>query len=263
MPAVVLRHPDEPERPFRVVRAPAGDALADVVDWFWAVEWSLPPGAERFQEVLTHPSGHLTVEAGVAWVQGVLTRRFRRRLVGSGHVVGAKLQPSGLSALGLEPADLVDRRVPAAGLLDVTGLAGISAEPGLEAGMAALDAWLTARAPRRPAGAEVVDAAVALAAADPELTRVDDLAARLGVTVRTLQRRFDRHLGVGPKSVLQRLRLQEALAGIESGADADWAALAGRLGFADQAHFVNAFTAMVGVSPGEYGRRARLETRRG
>jgi AraC-like DNA-binding protein len=259
---VVLRHPEQADRPFRVARAAPSAPLADVVDSFWSVEWSLPPGGVRHQEVVTHPCANVTVEDGVGWVQGLLTRRFRRRLSGSGRVVGAKLRPAGLSALSsVPPAALVDRRVPAADVLgDLAGLAAVGGEPDAASGMAAFDRWLAARGPRRPAGAELVDEAVELAAADPELTRVDELASRLGVTARTLQRRFDRHLGVGPKWVLQRCRIQDALAGIESGAGGDWAGLAARLGFADQAHFVNTFTAVVGVPPGEYRKRAPLET---
>lgn len=255
---LVLRPVDAAgERPFRVARSEVDGPLGTVVRNFWTVEWTLPPGAVHDQQVLTDPAAHLTVEAGTAWVQGVVTAVFRRRLTGSGRVVGAKLHPAGLSALA--GTTLVDRRVPAAELLgDVGDLVAAVAGRGGPAGMAALRDWCTARDPRRPAGAELVDDAVALAAAEPDLTRVAELAARLGVTVRTLQRRFDRHLGVGPKWVLQRCRIQDALAGIEAGADVDWAGLAGRLGFADQAHFVNTFSAVVGVPPGEYRRRPPL-----
>ena len=101
-----------------------------------------------------------------------------------------------------------------------------------------------------------MDEAVALATRDRELTRVADLAAALGVPVRTLQRRFDRHLGVGPKWVLSRCRIQDALAAIEAGGTVDWADLAVRLGYADQSHFVNSFTALVGVPPDRYRRRS-------
>lgn len=261
---VVLRPEAVVERPFRVTREPARGPVGDIVEHFWAVEWTLPPGGSYEQEVLTHPCAHLTVEDGRPWVQGVVTRRFRRRLTGHGRVVGAKLRPAGLAALAsVPPASTVDRRRPAAEVIGDGGwLAGTTAAVAAAADAAAalgtLRDRLTERAPRRPPGAELVDDAVTLAAGEPELTRVDELADRLGVTVRTLQRRFDRHLGVPPKWVLQRCRIQDALAGIESGADPDWAELAVRLGFADQPHFVNTFTAVVGVPPGEYRRRPPL-----
>jgi AraC-like DNA-binding protein len=224
------------------------------------VRWALPAGREHEQEVVTHPCSHVTVEDGLAWVQGVVVHRFSRRLVGSGHVVGARLRPAGLSALtDVPPATLTGRRVPAAEVLgDVRELVEtVERAPDAGAGMAAFERWLTARDPRPPDGAALVDEAVMLAAADRELTRVDELAAALGVPVRTLQRRFDRHLGVGPKWVLRRCRIQDALATIEAGGSVDWAELAVRLGYADQPHFVNSFTALVGVPPGQYTRRSR------
>jgi AraC-like DNA-binding protein len=255
---VVLR-PDEPgPRPFQVDRAEATGRLAAVVENFWCVGWALPAGREHEQDVVTHPCSHVTVEDGVAWVRGVVVHRFRRRLVGSGRAVGAKLRPAGLSALtDVPPAALTGRRVPAAEVLgDVRDLVGaVERAPDAGSGMAAFERWLAARDPTPPDGAALVDEAVALAARDRELTRVADLAAALGVPVRTLQRRFDRHLGVGPKWVLNRCRIQDALVAIEAGGSVDWADLAVRLGYADQAHFVNSFTALVGVPPGQYSRR--------
>ena len=255
---VVLR-PDEPgRRPFRVDRTAAAGRLAAVVENFWCVQWALPAGQEHQQEVITHPCSHVTVEDGLAWVRGVVVHRFRRRLVGSGRAVGAKLRPAGLSALtAVPPATLTGRRVPATEVLgDVHDLVeAVERAPDAGAGMAAFERWLAARDPAPPPGAELVDEAVALAARDRDLTRVADLAAALGVPVRTLQRRFDRHLGVGPKWVLNRCRIQDALAAIEAGGSVDWADLATRLGFADQSHFVNSFTALVGVPPGRYRRR--------
>lgn len=251
VPAVVLR-PAAGRLPFRLDRRPPVPALAAVVDHLWSVGWELRPGAQHEQEVVTHACGHLTLEADGAWLHGVVTERFRRVLAGCGQVAGAKLRPGALSALtDVPPAELTDRRRPAAEVLrDATGLPATT-------GIDALEAWLLARDPRPRPGAELVDAAVDLVAARPDLTRVDALAAALDVPVRTLQRRFDRHLGVGPKWVLRRCRIQDALATIESGGSVDWAELAVRLGYADQPHFVNSFTALVGVPPGEYTRRSR------
>lgn len=256
LPAVVLRAPAG-SRPFRLHRRPPAEHLTDIVGHFWSVEWSLPPGAHHDQDVVSHPCGHLTVEAEGAFVQGVPTSRFRRRLTGSGRVVSAHLRPSALSALTDRPAaELTDRRTPLDELIPhAPGLEKIRAAESPEAGIDALEEWFAALGPRRRPGAEVVDAAVDLIAARTDLTRVDALAAELHVTVRTLQRRFDRHLGVGPKWVLRRCRIQDALGVIESGGDVDWAALAADLGFADQSHFTNAFTALVGVPPGAYRSR--------
>jgi AraC-like DNA-binding protein len=87
-----------------------------------------------------------------------------------------------------------------------------------------------------------------------DVTRVEQVARHFGVCSRTLQRRFERYLGVGPKWVIQRRRIHDALEEIEHGRATDWAALALRLGDADQAHFVHAFTELVGRPPASYER---------
>jgi AraC-like DNA-binding protein len=256
LPAVVLRAAAG-DRPFRVVRRPSAPELADVVDHFWSVEWSLPPGTRHDQAVVSHPCGHLTVEEDGGWLQGVVTRRFEVGLEGTGRAVGANLRPSALSALTeVPPARLTDARLPLAEAIpDAPDLAKVYAAESQAAGMDALEDWFRRVGPTRRRGAELVDEAVDLVVARTDLTRVDVLAAELGVTVRTLQRRFDRHLGVGPKWVLRRCRIQDALGVIESGGEVDWAGLATELGFADQSHFTNAFTALVGSPPGEYTKR--------
>ncbi|HEV7653978.1 MAG TPA: AraC family transcriptional regulator [Mycobacteriales bacterium] len=256
LPAVVLRAPAG-GRPFRLGRRAPLPELADVVGHFWCVEWTLPEGSVHDQEVVSHPCGHLTVEADGAFLQGVPTHRFERRLTGTGRVVSAHLRPAALSALtDLPAARLTDARTPLAEAMpDAPGLDKVRAAEGPEAGMDALEDWFRALGPRRRAGAELVDEAVDLIAARTDLTRVDALAAELDVTVRTLQRRFDRHLGVGPKWVLNRCRIQDALGVIESGGEVDWATLAAGLGYTDQSHFTNAFTALVGVPPGAYSSR--------
>jgi len=256
LPAVVLRA-EAGSRPFRLARRPPVPELADVVGHFWSVEWSLPDGARHDQAVVSHPCGHLTVDEDGAWLRGVVTRRFERRLTGAGRVVSAHLRPAALSALtDLPPARFTDTRLPLAEAMPgAPDLGKVVAAEDQDAGLAALEEWFLDVGPVRRPGAGLVDDAVDLAAARPDLTRVDALAAELGVTVRTLQRRFDRHLGVGPKWVLRRCRIQDALGVIESGGEVDWAALAVELGFADQSHFTNAFTALVGSPPGAYSSR--------
>jgi AraC-like DNA-binding protein len=256
LPAVVLRVPAG-SRPFRLARRPSPRELVDVVDHFWSVEWSLPAGTHHVQSVISDPCGHLTVEKDGAWLQGVITRRFEVRLEGDGRAVSAHLRPAALSALTeLPPTRLTDVRMPLAEAMPAApDLTAVRAAGSQAAGLAALEDWFRELGPTRRRGAELVDEAVGLVAGRTDLTRVDALAAELGVTVRTLQRRFDRHLGVGPKWVLQRCRIQDALGVIESGGEVDWAELAVDLGFADQSHFTNAFTALVGVPPGAYSSR--------
>ncbi|MGH2782204.1 MAG: helix-turn-helix domain-containing protein [Thermoleophilaceae bacterium] len=72
--------------------------------------------------------------------------------------------------------------------------------------------------------------AIDMLATDPPLTRVGDLAAELGISVRSLQRLFSDYVGLGPGWVIRRYRLHETIARATCGGDIDWARLAAELG---------------------------------
>nr|WP_239523257.1 helix-turn-helix transcriptional regulator [Geodermatophilus normandii] len=97
-------------------------------------------------------------------------------------------------------------------------------------------------------------------AADRDLVRVDQVAALAGTSTRSLQRLFAGYVGVNPKAVLARYRLQDAAAAIDGGEVTDLAGLAASLGWFDQSHFSREFRSVVGVTPSAYLARARAGT---
>jgi AraC-like DNA-binding protein len=260
LPPGVLRGPARGH--FQLDHRAPGLSVADIVDSYWIVEWSVPPGEERFQDVVTRPRVHLSVERDRSTVTGVVTRCFRRILVGSGRVVGVAFRPAGFAALRSEPmSSLTDQALPAPSVLGADShddFDRIGAAPTVDEAVALMERFLERRRGPLPAGAGLVDDAVEHIAGDTGVTRVDQVAVHFGVSSRTLQRRFERYLGVGPKWVIQRRRIHEALDEIERGRDLDWSILAVELGFADQAHFVNAFTDLVGQPPSRYERKPVL-----
>jgi hypothetical protein len=64
-------------------------------------------------------------------------------------------------------------------------------------------------------------------------------------------------VGVPVKWVLCRFRLQQATLEIESHPQVDFADLAVRLGWYDQAHFITDFRSMLGNTAGEYANAHR------
>jgi AraC-like DNA-binding protein len=106
--------------------------------------------------------------------------------------------------------------------------------------------------PPHDPGVEDVCSIVEMIVADPDMTRVEDLIARCGMTERALQRMFRRYTGVSPRWVIKRYRVYEALGQMSDGTRTEWAALAQDLGYYDQAHFINDFKRLVGRSPSEY-----------
>ncbi len=84
---------------------------------------------------------------------------------------------------------------------------------------------------------------------DPTLLTVAEVGERFAMSPRSLQRLFLDLVGVGPKWVLARYRMHDAVAELDAGSDGTLADLAHRWGWYDQAHFTRDFTALVGVSP--------------
>lgn len=255
--------PDRAPREWSLVRHAPSATVARLVDRYWVAAWILPPDRTHTQRVLTHPVGNLVFEDGTATLSGVATRTFVRRLSGTGWALGVMFRPAGLRGLVDLPADeLTDRSGPARALLGATvdDLADeVARARDAESACQTVDDWLAARVPTRPHPCEDTAALVERAAADPDLVRVDDLAERAGVSVRTLQRRFRDHVGVAPKWVLQRYRLYEAGERARDGAEVDWSAVAHDLGFSDQAHLVRDFHDAFGMPPAAYAAHNRSD----
>jgi AraC-like DNA-binding protein len=254
----ILR-PEQIGRAFELERPPVAADLRRVVGSHWAVTWSLPPGVTWRSEVLTHPAVHLVAEPDGVFVYGVHRELYARVLEGTGFAVGSRFRPGGFGELvDVAVQELTDRHLPAAQVFGPAGaeLAGRAAGARTTAARAAvLEAFVRARLPAQPsAEAALVRAVVDDIATAPPGTTVAELAGRHGVSTRTLQRLFARHVGVGPKWVLRRLRLHDALEGLGRGAQPEWSRFALELGYFDHAHFIRDFRAVVGRSPAAYAR---------
>lgn len=88
---------------------------------------------------------------------------------------------------------------------------------------------------------------------------VAEVAARLGRLPGTLTRRFRGRVGLPPKRFARVRRLQRVLASVASNGDVDWAEVAVAHGFYDQAHLVNDFRELTGITPTAYRPRAASE----
>lgn len=235
-------------------RVAAAGELTTLAELLWSVAWDLPAGETRTQETLPYPAVHLVVEDGTARIYGVPTERFVRRLAGQGWVLGIKFQPGGFRPfLGSSVSGLRGRVVEAQEVLPGVPplIDAVLSASDFDARSAAASRWLLEhRPPPDPSVAEATRA-VLLIADDPAMVRVEDLAQRLGRSVRSVQRLFTEYVGVSPKWVVRRFRMHEAALRAAEG-PVDWAALAANLGYYDQPHFVRDFTATVGVPPARY-----------
>jgi AraC-like DNA-binding protein len=192
-------------------------------------------------------------------VTGVVTKRFDVDVRGSGRVVGVRFRPGGLAALtGREASEWTDRTMPAGAVLP-EDLCATLADPELAAhpsewAVAAESALLAIPTNDDPRY-DLLLTIVADMLEDRSLLTVAEVGERHGLTPRGLQRLFTHYVGVGPKWVLARYRMHDAVSEIDEGYDGTLTDLAYRYGWYDQAHFTRDFTALVGVTPGQYRER--------
>ncbi|MEU4313038.1 helix-turn-helix domain-containing protein [Nocardia sp. NPDC024068] len=128
-------------------------------------------------------------------------------------------------------------------------------------GYADLLAHHMALPPRRdgtaPASADPLDNLLTWASAHlAEPLSVHDLAARLGVSPRTLARRFTGRFGTSPGAWLLRRRVTEARTLLEE-TDLPVEAIAARVGLASAVNLRRRFRSQVGTTPGAYRRAFR------
>ena len=244
-------------------RIPAPAALADRVRWFWIPEWNLAPGRVSRQELLPFPALNLVVQPDGVTLSGPATRHAFRDLSGRGWAVGMLLRPAAVPVFVPDPGSLRDVEIPfpapdllaavSAAMTDGDGDGGDGASR-RSAAVAAASRWLEAHVPAARADAALANRLEDLIRSDTALTRVDQAAEQLGVSVRTLQRLARRHVGLPPLAMIRRYRLQEAAERVRLQPGIPIADIAAELGYADHAHLAAAFREVLGFTPSSYRR---------
>jgi AraC-like DNA-binding protein len=248
-----ILNPAEGFAHFQLEREAPPPDLAWFVEAFWRVSWDLEGRSPFAQEILPYPCVNVSFEHGRFEVHGPGTRRFVAELSGRGSVFGTKFTPAGFSALASVPVrSLVDRVVS---LEEATGRSLSARGDDADAVRDGVIAFLRDAASERDATIASVDALVARAQEDRSIAQAEDLARVAGVSLRSLQRLLERHVGVGPKWIVRRSRVQEAADRVARGEHVDWARTAQDLGYHDQAHLIRDFRAQVGFTPAAYARR--------
>lgn len=246
------------EGDFKHARRAPSSTLARLIEHYWYVAWDLRGLPSQQQETLPHPNVHFVIEPGCTGIYGVHTGRFIRRLEGQGQVFGIKFKAGGFFPFYDAPvSELLDRSIDPSRVFgdDATRFeSDIFASTDVDAMAVFAEQLLFAHLPVEDANVACASELVANIAADRSLTSVDMLVERSGFTKRALQRLFNQYVGVGPKWVINRYRLHEAIAQLQTGMPVVWTELALALGYFDQAHFIRDFRNLVGRTPAEYGR---------
>lgn len=257
-----LLNPKIGQQKFTLTRYFPDPKLEFFVEHYWIVRWDLRGQEPYVSENLPHPTVHLVFQQDATQIYGVTSGKFSRRLTGKGQVLGVKFRPGAFYPFVKSPiSQFTDDTLC---LEDVFGVDCA----GLEKTILTLDDdglmveqvenFLRDRLPERDETITLINQIVDHIIADRSLTKVDDVVAHFHMNKRTLQRLFNQYVGVSPKWVIQRYRLQDAVDQLAEGETEDNAQLALKLGYFDQAHFIKDFKMLVGKSPVKYSRQMEL-----
>jgi AraC-like DNA-binding protein len=256
-------NPATGQRTFSLTRYMPADDMAMLVQHYWLVKWDLRGQSTYVQKVLAHPNVNLVFERGMTRIYGVARSASEHRLEDYGWVAGVKFNPGGFYPFWKAPVSQLTGR--SVSLEKVFGTdtetieqaeQAVFANPDEQQAAECMELFLRERLPATDPyvkqNVKQVTDIVFQIRDDRSIVKVEDVVQKIGINKRTLQRLFDRYVGVSPKGVIQRYRLHEAAESISRGEASDWSALSLELGYYDQSHFIRDFKAIVGASPGTY-----------
>jgi AraC-like DNA-binding protein len=251
---------------FSYVETPAHFPLDQFIRCFWflkadAAESSgpqkvLPDGCMEIVIHIGAPFQRIRNNAShtqaAAFLVGQLTECFVLENNSAANVMGVRFRPAGTAIF--MPFDLSEIQNEEITLESLWGGAGRSLQDIVidaksdDDRIRAIERFLMERL--RP---ERLDARIGKAVRLIEHRRgriaVSEISARVGWSVRQLERQFLNRIGVGPKALLRTLRFQTLLQLARSGTTPDWASLAVDCGFFDQAHLIHEFRRFAGEPP--------------
>ena len=240
-------------------RVAASEPLRGVVQHFWSVRWDLRGAKPFIPETLPHPNVHMVFEAKGARIVGVHTGRFTTRLEDRGWVFGAKFRPGAFQPyFGRSVASLRDRSVPIDEVFGTKGAAlarKVARLRGDAEKAAAVERFLNGRMTPSDPNVQRVSSIVDEIAENRDIVSVQQVVEQWRLGKRPLQQLFSSYVGVGPKWVINRYRLHEAVERLHEGYPVSFTELAAELGYFDQAPLIRDFRKLVGCTPAAFARR--------
>lgn len=194
-----------------------------------------------------------------ALISGPYASPFMTDMAEEGSTLGVHFKPGGaFPFLGGVVRELANRHVD---LRDVFGPTATElhqrlSEPSCPAvRFALLEEFLLARLEHRRTSHEAVRIGLRLVVASNR-TLVRDMAKTVDLSERRFIEVFAAEIGLTPKLLARVQRFHQALA-LSGGASIDWAEIAARCGYFDQAHLIRDFIEFAGDTPMVYRRHQR------
>jgi AraC-like DNA-binding protein len=207
--------------------------------------------ADRFR---AQSGGGSMVEQPLAMLVGQITGPLVLAPTGTVDIVGVRFQPFGASFLLRELAPVTDRWVPAdalprARLASIRQALGEARSPETRADLLDRRLGEMARTANQPDRRVVT--AVRRIRERPTAVSIGGLLTELGLTARSLERRFAAQVGISPKFLARICRFQRVLAARRD-SPGNWTRVALQCGYFDQSHLIRDFRQFGGATPAEF-----------
>ncbi|GAA4374023.1 AraC family transcriptional regulator [Hymenobacter koreensis] len=251
--------------------------LRPFITAYSAFEAALPPGEEIHAQVIPPGvpvitlllSGHIRITDGPAAGQTAPPAAFTGQLTRSGgtacgghlHTFMVHFSPAGAhDLLGIDMKPLQNTTVElsaAAGAGTEAYLQAIQKAPDFVTRCHLTDAFFEDVRQRSGQAPGLGAAAAQLLMQHAGKLEVENLAQRLGISARTLLRRFTHEVGVSPKSFARLMRFRAAHNYLQA-PNATWADAVLKFGYTDQSHLIRDYRDFAGETPRQYDPEARV-----
>lgn len=232
--------------------------LATLVANYWIIEWDLPAGKAYAQENLPHASQHLVLDPQYqSGVFGLTSGAFTYHLQGKGRIFGVKFRPGHFRRIASHKMNkLTDNCVPISSYFaadDTALLQEFAACKNCAAFAPNVEKIIKTSVCPQDAKADLACNVVSFIEQNREVFEVVVVARHFDISPRALQRLFAEYVGIGPKWVIERYRMIEAIEALNNADAVSLTELSHALGYFDQAHFSKAFKRLTGRRPSEIG----------
>lgn len=190
---------------------------------------------------------------------GINTATKKLSLKGVLNAVGIRFKPAGASLLLAQPLRELKNETISLNDTNLKGTAELcerlSEAHELYLKVAIIEGWLCDLLQVEKRISAIVSTSLMLLEKHNGLVSIKSISSKLDCNQRRMERLFSLEVGVSPKEYSGILRAEQARTHIKSNKGGSFAMMAHGLGYYDQAHFINAFKKIVGITPLEYSIR--------
>ncbi|NRA89420.1 MAG: helix-turn-helix domain-containing protein, partial [Rhizobiales bacterium] len=213
------------------------------------------------QQVIPHPSCHLTFLKNNSTFNGIQQNIYQHKLSGRGNIVGTKFTPAGFQPFAKQAI----MRMPEITnqTINIKNIFKIDVKPfektildlkNHQDKIQKIEQEIFDNIPSIDDHIIRLNHLVKQIETNKNIRKVKDISNLFDLDERQIQRLFSKYIGINAKWIINRYRIHDALDALAPAQEFNWSELALELGYFDQAHFIKDFKQLVGNSPAKYSK---------